>query len=188
MSSGGGNQTESGENLATNFSKLNVNATEFVPSFGGGGSVPEVSVENNSMQVDPDKEQSPVMATNKGGTTADSWEDAADHSTASSSTAGGGATGGGGATTPEEEDNSMETDAPHVPASKPKTKVKPKPEEATTTEKEHVNIVFIGHVGKREREREREKCKEERSQNAEESCKSFCPLQTPANPPSAARL
>ena len=36
----------------------------------------------------------------------------------------------------------------HVPASKPKTKVKPKLEEATTTEKEHVNVVFIGHVGK----------------------------------------
>merc|ERR1712227_867363 len=34
----------------------------------------------------------------------------------------------------------------HVPASKPRTKIKPKVEEATTTEKEHVNIVFIGHV------------------------------------------
>ena len=34
-----------------------------------------------------------------------------------------------------------------VPASKPKTKVKPVEVEATTTEKEHVNVVFIGHVG-----------------------------------------
>merc|ERR1712083_1053180 len=34
----------------------------------------------------------------------------------------------------------------HVPASKPRTKIKPKAEEATTTEKEHVNVVFIGHV------------------------------------------
>ena len=34
-----------------------------------------------------------------------------------------------------------------MPASKPRTKVKPKVEEATTTEKEHVNVVFIGHVG-----------------------------------------
>merc|ERR1711874_151862 len=31
-------------------------------------------------------------------------------------------------------------------ASKPRTKIKPKAEEATTTEKEHVNVVFIGHV------------------------------------------
>lgn len=55
-------------------------------------------------------------------------------------------------TTPEDEDTSMECDVAgasgvHVPASKPKTKVKPKQEEATTTEKEHVNVVFIGHVG-----------------------------------------
>ena len=35
-----------------------------------------------------------------------------------------------------------------VPASKPRTKVKPKAEEALMTEKEHVNVVFIGHVGK----------------------------------------
>lgn len=68
---------------------------------------------------------------------ADSWEDV-DHSESTP------------ATTPEDEDTSMGDDsgAPHVPASKPKTKVKPKPEEATTTEKEHVNVVFIGHVGK----------------------------------------
>ncbi len=45
----------------------------------------------------------------------------------------------------------METDdatsGPYVPASKPRTKAKPKVQEATTTEKEHVNVVFIGHVG-----------------------------------------
>merc|ERR1712226_9237 len=62
--------------------------------------------------------------------------------------------GADSATTPDDdEDNSMATDdggesgGHYVPTSKPKTK-KPKPEkaEATTTEKEHVNIVFIGHV------------------------------------------
>jgi hypothetical protein len=48
------------------------------------------------------------------------------------------------ATTPDDEE--AET---FVPASKPRTKVKPKQEEALTTEKEHVNVVFIGHVGKK---------------------------------------
>ena len=46
------------------------------------------------------------------------------------------------ATTPEEEES-------FVPASKPRTKSKPKPEETHTTEREHVNVVFIGHVGKK---------------------------------------
>jgi hypothetical protein len=50
----------------------------------------------------------------------------------------------------------METDggdAQYVPASKPKTKVKPKVQEALMTEKEHVNVVFIGHVGEKELKR-----------------------------------
>ena len=49
------------------------------------------------------------------------------------------------ATTPEEEENSI-SDETYVPASKPRTKVKVEAKEATTTEKEHVNVVFIGHV------------------------------------------
>ena len=61
--------------------------------------------------------------------------------------AGQGSAGATPATTPEEEENSIDNEA-FVPASKPRTKVKPKVEEATTTEKEHVNVVFIGHVGK----------------------------------------
>ncbi len=64
--------------------------------------------------------------------TVDSWEDNAENSATP-------------ATTPEDEEHSGEAEA-FVPASKPRTKVKPKPEEATTTEKEHVNVVFIGHV------------------------------------------
>jgi len=59
----------------------------------------------------------------------DSWEDQSGSGTP--------------ATTPDDEE------AEHfVPASKPRTKTKPKQEEALTTEKEHVNVVFIGHVGK----------------------------------------
>ena len=43
----------------------------------------------------------------------------------------------------------METDdnGHYVPASKPKTKKVKEVVEAMTTEKEHVNVVFIGHVG-----------------------------------------
>ena len=112
--------------------------------------VPTVSV-NSGMQVD-----SPSTETAGGKKTpVESWEDVADNSTASSAGgASGGAAGGaaGGhshASTPDDEDTSMETDdnGHFVPASKPKTKVKPKVQEAMTTEKEHVNVVFIGHVG-----------------------------------------
>lgn len=61
---------------------------------------------------------------------ADSWEDKADNSSS--------------ATTPEEED-SMEIDEDG--AARPKrTKQKPKTTETVTTLKEHVNVVFIGHV------------------------------------------
>ena len=90
-----------------------------------------------AMQVDtPSPSHKPAQAEAAGA--ADNWEDAADNSAPTSTPA----------TTPDEEDNSMETDSgPHVPASKPKTKVKVvKEESATTTEKEHVNMVFIGHV------------------------------------------
>ena len=63
--------------------------------------------------------------------TEDSWED---HSGT-----------GTPATTPDDEEGGPDS---LVPASKPRTKVKPKAEEALMTEKEHVNVVFIGHVGK----------------------------------------
>lgn len=76
------------------------------------------------------------------GKTVESWEDAADNSASTGR--------GTPATTPEDEDTSIGNDGTghHVPASKPRTKIKPKVEEATTTDKEHVNVVFIGHVGK----------------------------------------
>lgn len=60
----------------------------------------------------------------------DSWEDKADMSSP--------------ATTPDDEDNSMEDDS----GIKKSSRVKKKPVivQAVTTEKEHVNVVFIGHV------------------------------------------
>ena len=66
----------------------------------------------------------------------DSWEDA-DNSANNTP-----------ATTPEEEENSIDNDSTYVPASKPRTKVRLEVKDAVTTEKEHVNVVFIGHVGK----------------------------------------
>ena len=57
----------------------------------------------------------------------DSWED---HSGS-----------GSPATTPDEDEESQTL------SSKPRTNQKPKIEEALMTEKEHVNVVFIGHVG-----------------------------------------
>ena len=59
----------------------------------------------------------------------DSWEDQSGSGTP--------------ATTPDDDEEAES----FVPASKPRTKTKPKQEEALTTEKEHVNVVFIGHVG-----------------------------------------
>jgi peptide chain release factor subunit 3 len=60
----------------------------------------------------------------------DSWEDKADMSSA--------------ATTPDDDDNSMEDDS----GLKKSSRVKKKPTQvlSKTTEKEHVNVVFIGHV------------------------------------------
>lgn len=85
------------------------------------------------MQVDSSS-SSPARS-QKSGQPADSWEDNADNSNA---------------TTPEDEDVSMDTDGGvHVPQSKPRNRTKPnKEKEETTTNKEHVNVVFIGHVGK----------------------------------------
>jgi len=60
---------------------------------------------------------------------ADSWEDKADNSSV--------------ATTPDDED-SMEIDDSGAPKKVKKAKAKPAP--SVTTDKEHVNVVFIGHV------------------------------------------
>lgn len=143
--------------VSSKMSNLNVNATEFVPSWLPPAATAETPAstktgqifdmesigmwflillyfldETSSMQVDSAESKAPV---------ADSWEDNADNSTASLPNT------GEAVSTPEEEDVSMETDD-SVSRSKPKSKPRAKDEEATTTQKEHVNVVFIGHVGK----------------------------------------
>lgn len=123
--------------LNNKLSSLNVNATAFVPNFGAPAASAAAPV-NSDMQVDtPSPTHAPTPPSGAGAAT-DTWEDAADNS-ASTGTA---------ATTPDEEDTSMETDGgQHVPTSKPKTKTKVvKEDTSTTTEKEHINLVFIGHV------------------------------------------
>jgi len=142
--SGGGAPESWDQDVSTPMTKLNVNASEFVPSWGAPApSNPEPPPANSETSPDatpgspaPDSaSQSPAHRPSNNEKTLDNWDDA-DNSDKSGATP---------ATTPEEEENSQETDV-FVPASKPRTKVKPVEKEATTTEKEHVNVVFIGHV------------------------------------------
>lgn len=146
MSSGGAPESWD-QDVSTPMSNLNVNATEFVPSWLPKDPVPKAPpAETNSVSpaanhASSSAEASPMQTSPahrpsaSGSNEKDSWEDA-DNSANTP------------ATTPEEEENSIGNDENNtfVPASKPRTKVKPKVEEATTTEKEHVNVVFIGHV------------------------------------------
>jgi len=162
----------SGGDLSSKMSGLNVNAASFVPNVNAPVFVPTfatasqppppaqtpvVSLATNNSNGPADEEMVVDGAGSKEGSpshtaaaaaasdAADSWEDAADDSAAS-----GQPSGETPATTPEDEDVSMSEGGSgrgsKVPASKPKTKVKPVEVEATTTEKEHVNVVFIGHV------------------------------------------
>merc|ERR1719423_538027 len=133
--------------VSNKLNALNVNAPAFVPNVNApvfvpgnwGGSTPEEAPKtaptsaptntqaDNGMQVD---NPSPV-GNGPGKPAADSWEDKADMSSS--------------ATTPEDEDMSMEDDSGVKKASRVKQKPV-KTVESVTTEKEHVNIVFIGHV------------------------------------------
>ncbi|XP_057655678.1 eukaryotic peptide chain release factor GTP-binding subunit ERF3A [Diorhabda carinulata] len=147
--------------VTAHFSTLNVNAVEFVPSFSFG-KAPEVvdkssptnSQESNSSPQhnpllngnDPDasaervevKEPPPIPPADgdaspegEGGT----WEDVADEDSTSASAP--------PATTPEgDEDEEPSSEEAPIKIKKKNT-VKEKPEE---DKKEHVNVVFIGHV------------------------------------------
>jgi len=153
MSSGGAPESwdQGDEDLNAPMSNLNVNATEFVPSWGmpPANSAPVQSPQTSSEPTPANHEMSSAEASPMQTSPAhrladsdqvansnekDSWEDA-DNSANNTP-----------ATTPEEEENSIDNDSTYVPASKPRTKVRPEVKEATTTEKEHVNVVFIGHV------------------------------------------
>jgi peptide chain release factor subunit 3 len=124
----------------------NVNAAVFVPSFGPpppkatpSAATPPAATPTESPvhkpTVPPPAQTTPVMTIDESSPTeenagADSWETKADMSSS--------------ATTPDDED-SMEID--ESGASR-KTRVKKQQQkvEEVTTDKEHVNVVFIGHV------------------------------------------
>lgn len=116
----------------------NVNAPAFVPNFGAPPPVvaaaPPVAVASvpppQKVAQPPPQEDATMSPVEENGAAADSWEDKADMSTP--------------ATTPEDED-SMEIDESGA-SKKSRVKQKPKIIEAVTTDKEHVNVVFIGHV------------------------------------------
>lgn len=130
------------QDVSTPLSKLNVNATEFVPGSWAApkpaATQPSTEAAVNNSNPSPTKSASPVnsspahSAKKDDQKTVDSWED----NDNSANTP---------ATTPDEEENSI-SDETYVPASKPRTKAKVETKEATTTEKEHINVVFIGHV------------------------------------------
>jgi len=112
----------------------NVNAAAFVPSWQSADPVtaPAVILPPPTL---PSPEPAPVKMQvdtpeAPGEEVGDSWEDKADMSSA--------------ATTPDDEDNSMEDDSGLKKSSR--VKKKPTQVQSKTTEKEHVNVVFIGHV------------------------------------------
>jgi len=112
----------------------NVNAPAFTPSWlPAADPVPQpaapapVQAEPAPMQVDPPAPKAEKPAAEEAG---ESWEDKADMSSA--------------ATTPDDEENSMEDDSGLKKSSR--VKKKPVAAAAKTTDKEHVNVVFIGHV------------------------------------------
>jgi len=142
--------------LAKGMVDLNVDATSFVPNPNAMSFVPSWSMpppttlESSDIAPQvcvgpppPTKENAAALPTemedkaeekaeSPSGGPIDSWEDKADTSSI--------------ATTPDddEEENSLEDDSGIKRSSR--VKQKPKALESVTTEKEHVNVVFIGHV------------------------------------------
>lgn len=145
------------EELDSRMTNLNVNAMEFVPNFLKDG-------EDESARAAPPPPVASAASASGGGTpTVEHWEDVVDVSLGSGTAASTPDDGDGrnadhrtnnrdndNDDDDEEEDSSMETSDGHfVPSSKPRSKPKTShlpANDATTTEKEHVNIVFIGHV------------------------------------------
>jgi len=146
-----------GSELAKPMSELNVgaapfvpnpNAAVFVPSWGAPPSAPsEQDAAPPPCQQNDESDPTPVIQPpppqpqtesqmqvddqpSPNGGPVDSWEDKADLSST--------------ATTPDEDDNSMEDDSGIKKSAR--VKQKPKAMENVTTDKEHVNVVFIGHV------------------------------------------
>jgi len=125
-----GEKGDGGDSASSAFSRLNVNAAEFVPSFLKADS-PTANLDSSDFKggihegMDVDKTPSPEDAPKHPDTAPDSWEDAAED-----------------ASTPEGDDD-PECDAEEIVT---RTKKKPLRAEETKSKKEHINVVFIGHV------------------------------------------
>lgn len=150
------------EDVTTHFSTLNVNAVEFVPSFSFAKPEPEVVDKpspTSSQESNSSPQHNPLLNGNVGDSMAErvevkepppippadgdaspggeggTWEDVADEDSTSASAP--------PATTPEgDEDEEPSSEEAPIKIKK-KITVKEKPEEE---KKEHVNVVFIGHV------------------------------------------
>ncbi|CAG0881097.1 unnamed protein product [Darwinula stevensoni] len=124
----------------------NVNAPEFVPSSVNHQHPVESSAETavattNADQIHPEKEvplqetKPPDKQDEGGGEPADSWEDKVNDESEEDYDEGG----------DEDEDEDEDISEGDVVTVKPK-KVKKPPKKETASKKEHVNVVFIGHV------------------------------------------
>jgi len=150
------------EDVSNKLTNLNVNAPAFVPNVNAAVFVPSFmgkDVDHEEKAKTPSEDCSAASSNHTelgkrspgseepedaalmqvddtsptdGNGPVDSWEDKADMSSS--------------ATTPEDEDVSMETDETGKAVPKARVRQKPKVVEAVTTDKEHVNVVFIGHV------------------------------------------
>uniref|UniRef100_A0AAR2IV39 G1 to S phase transition 1 n=1 Tax=Pygocentrus nattereri TaxID=42514 RepID=A0AAR2IV39_PYGNA len=124
--------------LQSAFTGLNVNAPEFVPSFIPRGN-PESTDQDGTDTVANMEISEPAAAVENGETdanTVETWEEKGDKDEVEP---GGGAMEEGGAFGDEAQDEIMEEDE-EMPA----PKLPPPPPDAP--KKEHVNVVFIGHV------------------------------------------
>jgi len=110
----------------------NVNACAFVPSWLPADPAPSPAAPSSAPEPQKAQEAAPTPMQTEAPAeeVGESWEDKADMSSA--------------ATTPDDDDNSMEDDTGIKKSSR--VKKKPVVQASKTTDKEHVNVVFIGHV------------------------------------------
>jgi len=145
-------QWDQEDDLTPKMGQLNVSAPAFVPNVNAAAFVPSwlpadtasdpppetlppscgfAQTSNSPPELsEPVKMQVDVPEETPAEEVGDSWEDKADMSSS--------------ATTPDDDDNSMEDDSGLKKSSR--VKKKPPQVQSKTTEKEHVNVVFIGHV------------------------------------------
>lgn len=128
---------ESESEMSSVFSKLNVNAVEFVPSFSSPSAAPTTADTEAEMNDTADTPKMVVEQPKNNGTSnenepLDAWDE--DETIL----------------TPDGDDEDMDIEDGEItdgdPLPKASTKKKPPKPEESKSKKEHVNVVFIGHV------------------------------------------